>query len=49
MNFHKNNLNVIADNLKKLRKSKNISLSTLSNKLMLMEVDISKQSLYKIE
>ena len=52
MSLHKkyeNNLNVIADNLKELRKSKNISLSALSNKLMLMGVDISKQSLYKIE
>lgn len=52
MSLHKkyeNNLNVIADNLKELRKSKNISLSALSNKLMLMGVDISKQSLYRIE
>ena len=42
MSLHKkyeNNLNVIADNLKELRKSKNISLSALSNKLMLMGVD----------
>ena len=52
MSLHKkyeNNLNVIADNLKELRKSKNISLSALSNKLMLMGVDISKQCLYRIE
>ena len=52
MSLHKkyeNNLNVIADNLKELRKSKNFSLSALSNKLMLMGVDISKQSLYRIE
>lgn len=52
MSLHKkyeNNLNVIVDNLKELRKSKNISLSALSNKLMLMGVDISKQSLYRIE
>ena len=52
MSLHKkyeNNLNVIADNLKELRKNKNISLSALSNKLMLMGVDISKQSLYRIE
>ena len=52
MSLHKkyeNKLNVIADNLKELRKNKNISLSALSNKLMLMGVDISKQSLYRIE
>lgn len=52
MSLHKkyeNNLNVISDNLRKIRDEKNISLSTLSNKLMLMGVDISKQSLYRIE
>lgn len=52
MSLHKkyeNNLNVIADNLKRIRTDKNISLSSLSNKLMLMGVDISKQSLYRIE
>ncbi len=52
MSLHKkyeNNLNVISDNLKKIRTNKNISLSSLSNKLMLMGVDISKQSLYRIE
>ncbi len=52
MSLHKkyeNNLNVIANNLKRIRLNKNISLSSLSNKLMLMGVDISKQSLYRIE
>ena len=52
MSFHKkfeDNLNVIAQNLKEIRKSKNISLSKLSDKLMLMGIDISKQSLYRIE
>ena len=47
MSLHKkyeNNLNVISDNFKKIRTNKNISLSSLSNKLMLMGVDISKQS-----
>lgn len=52
MSFHKkfeDNLNVISQNLKEIRKSKNISLSKLSDKLMLMGIDISKQSLYRIE
>lgn len=52
MSLHKkyeNNLNVIANNLKRIRLNKNISLSSLSNKLMLMGIDISKQSLYRIE
>ncbi len=52
MSLHKkyeNNLNVISDNFKKIRTNKNISLSSLSNKLLLMGVDISKQSLYRIE
>jgi len=47
MSLHKkyeNNLNVIADNLKRIRTNKNISLSSLSNKLMLVGVD-----LYRIE
>lgn len=52
MGLHKkfyNDLNVIANNMKKIRTTKKISLSSLSNKLMLMGVDISKQSLYRIE
>lgn len=52
MSFHKkfeDNLNVVSQNLKEIRKSKNISLSKLSDKLMLMGIDISKQSLYRIE
>lgn len=52
MGLHKkydDDLNVIANNMKKIRNSKNISLSNLSNKLMLMGVDISKQSLHRIE
>jgi len=52
MSLHKkyeNNLKVIYNNLKNIRKNKNISLYTLSDKLMLMGVDISKQSLYRIE
>ena len=46
---YENNLNVISKNLKTIRKNKNISLNSLSDKLMLMGIDISKQSLYRIE
>lgn len=52
MSLHKkyeNNLNVISENLVRIRTEKNISLATLSDKLMLMGIDISKQSLYRIE
>lgn len=52
MGLHKkfnNDLNVISNNLKQIRNYKKISLSSLSNKLMLMGIDISKQSLYRIE
>lgn len=52
MSLHKkfdNNLNVISKNMKELRLSKNISLTRLSDKLMLMGIDISRQSLYRIE
>ena len=46
---YENNLNVISKNLKTIRKNKNISLNSLSDKLMLMGIDISKPSLYKLE
>jgi len=52
MSLHKkfeNNLNVISKNMKEIRIDKNISLSKLSDKLMLMGIDISKQSLHRIE
>ena len=52
MGLHKkfyDDLNVIANNMKKIRTNNKISLANLSNKLMLMGVDISKQSLYRIE
>lgn len=52
MSLHKkfdDNLNVISKNMKQLRIDKNISLSKLSNKLMLLGIDISRQSLYRIE
>lgn len=52
MSLHKkfdNNLNIISKNMKEIRMDKNISLSKLSDKLMLMGIDISKQSLHRIE
>ena len=52
MSLHKkfeNNLNVISKNMREIRLDKNISLAKLSDKLMLMGIDISKQSLYRIE
>ena len=52
MSFHKkyeNNLNVISKSMKEIRTAKHISLSKLSDKLMLLGIDISKQSLYRIE
>ena len=52
MSLHKkieNNLNVISKNMREIRNDKNISLSNLSDKLMLMGIDISKQSLHRIE
>lgn len=52
MGLHKkfdNNLNVISKNMKEIRTDKNISLSKLSDQLMLIGIDISKQSLYRIE
>lgn len=52
MALHKkfdDNLNVISKNMKEIRTDKNISLSKLSDKLMLIGIDISKQSLYRIE
>lgn len=52
MGLHKkfeDNLNVISKNMKKIRTDKEIFLSKLSDKLMLMRIDISKQSLHRIE
>lgn len=52
MGLHKkfeDNLNVIAENMKEIRTDKEISLSKLSDRLMLMGIDISKQSLHRIE
>ncbi len=41
--------NVIGDTLKNLRKLKKISRSALSNKLMLLGIDINSDGIYKIE
>ena len=52
MSFHKkyeNNLNVISKSIKEIRMKKKVSLSKLSDRLMLMGIDISKQSLHRIE
>lgn len=42
-------LNVIGNKIKFYRNSKNISLVTLSNKLMLLGIDIPKNSLQRLE
>lgn len=41
--------NVIGDTLKNLRKSKKLSRAGLSNKLMLLGIDINSDGIYKIE
>lgn len=42
-------LNVISDNVRKYREEQKLSLAQLSNKLLLMGVDIPKPSLQNIE
>lgn len=42
-------LNVVGNKIKFYRKSKDISLVTLSNKLMLLGIDIPKNSLQRLE
>lgn len=59
MNIHLNNrkyieklngnLNIVGKNIYKIRKENKISRQALSNKLMLLGVDISSQSVYDIE
>ena len=46
---YNNKLNTIGAKLKKYRLANNISLSQLSNELMLMGIDIPKSSLQNIE
>ncbi len=43
------NSNVSGDNLKKFRKAKKLSQTDLSNKLMLIGIDINPDGIYKIE
>lgn len=42
-------LNVIGNNVKRYREAEHISLSQLSNKLLLLGIDIPKSSLQNIE
>lgn len=46
---YNNKLNVISNNVRKYRESKNLSLDKLSDKLQLMGIDIPKPSLQNIE
>jgi len=46
---HNGKLNIIGDKVRKYRESKDLSLSQLSNNLMLMGIDIPKSSLQNIE
>ena len=42
-------LNVIGNNIKKYREAEHLSLSQLSNKLLLLGIDIPKSSIQNIE
>lgn len=46
---YNNKLNVIGNNIKHYRKSKNMSLVDLSNKLMFYGIDIHKNALQRLE
>ncbi len=46
---HEGKLNVVGINIKHYRNKSNISLQRLSDKLMIMGIDIHRQSLYSIE
>ena len=41
--------NVTGNNIKNLRKSQKLSRASLSNKLMLLGIDINQDGIYKIE
>lgn len=41
--------NVVGPNIKKIRKDMNLSRAELSNKLMMLGIDINYDSIYKIE
>lgn len=51
MNFNRynDNYNIIGGNLKKIRKSKNISQDQLSNKLSLLGITLYQSDIFKIE
>lgn len=46
---YENLSNVIGKEIQKLRKEKHLSRANLSNKLMILGIDINYDSLYKIE
>jgi len=46
---YENLSNVIGKEIQKLRKEKNLSRATLSNKLMMLGIDINYDGIYKIE
>ena len=48
-NMLNGNINVIGKKIQKYRKSKNLSKQALSNKLILLGIDISAKSIYHIE
>lgn len=43
------NLNVVGNKIKYYREKNNLSYQALSDKLMILGIDIHKQSIYKIE
>lgn len=48
-NKYENNLNIIGDTLRQKRKEKNLSFEKLSNKLLLLGVNIPVTCLHRIE
>ena len=46
---YNNNLNISGNTIRRIRKERKLSREVLSNKLLLEEVDISAQSIAKIE
>ncbi len=49
MKKYNNHLNIENKKIKELRIKKNLSLTDLSTKLLLVRIDIPKQSLHKLE
>ncbi len=48
-NILDNKLNVVGKNIKKARLNKNMSAQRLSDKLIMLGIDIHRQSIFKIE